>query len=205
MRIAIIGAGGHGKVVADAVRARGKEILAGFLDDAAQFAGRVVAGATVLGGVATWSRHDIDGLVPAIGDNRTRRDVVLRVTAEGARLVSVVHPDVTISADARIKAGATILARAVVNIDTEIGENVIINTGAVIEHDCVIGPHVHIAPGSCLAGNVTVGEGAFLGIGSRVIPGVRIGAWAVVGAGAVVTKDVPDGATVVGVPARRLR
>jgi acetyltransferase EpsM len=81
---------------------------------------------------------------------------------------------------------------------------VIINSSAVVEHECRIGDFAHVSSASALAGNVTVGEGAFLGVGARVLPGRRVGAWATVGAGAVVVDDVPDGLTVVGVPARPL-
>ena len=75
------------------------------------------------------------------------------------------------------------------------------NSGAIVEHECIVGDFAHIAPGAVLSGNVHVGEGTLVGVGARVIPGIRIGAWATVGAGAVVIEDVPDGATVVGVPA----
>lgn len=204
MKIAIIGAGGHGKVVADAVRADGKHELVGFFDDDGQLIGRNVAGAQVLDRIAAWRSYPVDGLILAIGNNRIRQDVMLRLVAENARLASVIHPSAIVSG-AVVENGTVLMAGVVVNIEANIGKNVILNTGAIVEHDCVVGAHVHIAPGSCLAGGVTIGEGAFIGMGSRILPEVHVGAWSIVGAGAVVVRDVPDGATVVGIPARRLR
>lgn len=82
------------------------------------------------------------------------------------------------------------------------GEGCIVNTGATVDHDCVLGDFVHVAPGVNLAGTVTVGDNVMIGIGASVVPGITIVAGATVGAGAVVIRDVPAGATVVGVPAR---
>ena len=96
----------------------------------------------------------------------------------------------------------TVVARAVVNPDTYLGDYVIINTGATVDHDCHIGDFVHIAPGAHIAGGVRISEGALLGIGSVAIPGSAIGEWATVGAGAVVLDNIPDHAVAIGVPAR---
>ncbi len=101
--------------------------------------------------------------------------------------------------------GLIAMPSAYIGDDVRIGDNILVNTGAIIEHDCAIGDHVHIAPGAILCGNVTVGEGSHIGAGAVVRQGIRIGAWAVVGCGAVVVKDVPDGVTVVGNPARPIR
>lgn len=205
LRVACIGAGGHGKVVADAAISCARDHVVGFVDDKPSLLGQTIMGLPVLGRVSAWRDFDIDALIPAIGINRVRKDVVFRESVRGARIVTVVHPRATVSVSANMGDGVVVFAGAVVNAEAVIGDNVIVNTGAVVEHDCRVGSHVHLAPGSCMGGEVSIGEGAFLGIGSRVLPGVRIGNWCVVGAGAIVTKDVEDHATVVGVPARRIR
>jgi UDP-perosamine 4-acetyltransferase len=138
----------------------------------------------------------------ALGGSAARE----RCTRHAVELGFVAHTLVSDSAQvartARLGAGTAVLRGAIVGAFTEVGEGAIINTGASIDHNCVIGPYVHIAPGTHLAGNVEIGAHAFLGVGTSVVPGVKIGAGVVVGAGAVVICDVPDGRTVVGVPAR---
>ena len=204
MKIAILGAGGHGKVVADAAITIHGNSVVGFLDDDASLTGQKLLGLPVLGAISLWQELAIDAVVPAIGENRTRRAVVLRERARNAPIATVVHPAAIVSRRVTLGIGSTVLAGAIINADALVGENVIINTGAIVEHDCAIDSHVHIAPSSCLAGAVDVGEGSFLGIGCRILPGVKIGRWCVVGAGAVVIQDVQDNTTVVGVPARTL-
>ncbi|AND89001.1 MULTISPECIES: acetyltransferase [Bradyrhizobium] len=204
-RIACVGAGGHGKVVADAALSLAGHKIVGFLDDNPSLSGRSIMGLPVLGPISAWRDHNIDGLIPAIGANRARRDIMQRETSRNAKAITIVHPCATVSTWAELKAGIVAFAGAIVNAYAKIGQNVIINTGAIVEHDCEIGDHAHVAPGCYLGGEVKIGEGSLLGLGSRVLPGVSIGNWCVIGAGAVVTEDVADHATVVGVPARRVR
>jgi sugar O-acyltransferase (sialic acid O-acetyltransferase NeuD family) len=205
VRIAILGAGGHGKVVADAAMATQGTSVIGFLDDDPTLAGRIFLGLPVLGAISLWQELDIDAVVPAIGDNRARREVAVRESARHATVATVVHPAAVVSRRANVGLGTTVLAGAIINADAQVGENVIVNTGVIVEHDCVIDSHVHIAPGCCLAGAARVGEGSFLGIGCRILPGLSVGRWCVVGAGAVVIRDIEDNTTVAGVPARILR
>lgn len=205
LRVAFVGAGGHGKVVADATISLGRDHIVGFFDDQPSLHGRTIMGFPVLGQISAWRDFSIDALIPAIGTNSIRRDITFREKARGARIMTIAHPRATVSSSSQLGDGVVVFAGAVVNAEAVIGDNVIVNTGAIVEHDCQIGNHVHLAPGSSMGGDVTIGEGTFLGMGSRVLPGVKIGDWCVVGAGAVVTKDVEDHATVVGVPARRLR
>ena len=200
--LAIVGASGHGKVVADAAIARdGCGVV--FYDDAwpgrAQVGPWPVEGRTV---ELLASLDRFDSVVVGIGDNRTRLIKLAEIASMGAAVGTVLHPRSVVSPYAGIGAGSVVFAGAVINVDAELGRGVIINTGATVDHDCVLGDGVHISPGANLAGNVTVGEGSWVGIGAAVKQGVTIGKHVMVAAGAVVIRDVPDGVTVLGVPAR---
>ena len=201
-RLAILGASGHGKVVADIAERLGWSEIR-FFDD--RWPGHerngvwpVVGDAAAL--LAAASGHD--GVVVAIGDNAARLTRHRDLQRAGVEPVVLCHPSASRSPRAAIGAGSVLMAGAVVNVDSQLGEAVIINTGATVDHDCRLGDAVHLSPGAHLAGNVQVGAGSWIGIGAVVRQGVRIGSRVVVGAGAVVLNDVPDDATVVGVPAR---
>lgn len=194
----IHGAGGHGRVVAEAARLGGWTVL-GFVDDGpGPDAGH--AGVRLLDPddpkLATAAVH------VAIGDNAVRRRVAQRLTEEGLELVNIIHPAATVSADVELGRGIYIGAQAVVGPDTTIGDNALINTSAVVEHDCVLGVGAHVAPTAALAGSVRIGEMTLVGVGAKIIPGVSVGDRCVVGAGAVVVKDAGDDQRIVGVPAR---
>jgi sugar O-acyltransferase (sialic acid O-acetyltransferase NeuD family) len=206
--ILIIGAGGHGQVVADIFRARHASRLTsdhvGFVDDDRARRGCRFVGSPVLGTLAQVREIAHDAVIVAVGDNATRSRIFQESLEAGERIAIAEHPRSIVAEDVAIGAGSMLCAGAIVNTGAVIGRNVIVNTGATVDHHSVIGDHVHIAPGVHLGGDVVVDEGALVGIGAIVLPRVRIGAWSTVGAGAVVTADVPPGVTVVGVPARVL-
>jgi sugar O-acyltransferase (sialic acid O-acetyltransferase NeuD family) len=204
VKVAIAGAGGHAKVVGDALLAAGDCELVGFLDDDPRRHGTSLLGCPVLGPVADWARFAVDGVVVAVGDNRRRQALYQGLRAAGAALVTVRHPRCVLGRGTDCGPGTVVFANVVVNPDSSIGENVVLNTACSVDHDCRVGAHAHLAPGVRLAGGVQIGDGAFLGIGAVALPGIRVGAWATVGAGAVVIGDVPPGATVAGVPAREV-
>lgn len=205
--ILLYGAGRHARVVAEAARASGVEVLA-FLEDGAARDGRPFFG----GEIIAWDRFAADptlwpGLAVglAVGDNAGRAAAYARLKALGRRAATVVHPAASVSPSAVLGEGAAVLPLAVVHTHARIGVGAIINSGAVAEHDATIGEFAHLSPGSALGGGVTVGARAHLGLGAVVLPDVTIGDDARVGAGAVVISAVPAGATVVGVPARVIR
>jgi sugar O-acyltransferase (sialic acid O-acetyltransferase NeuD family) len=202
--VLILGAGGHAKVVADVLELSGTDI-AGYLDDDPRLIGERLLGYPVLGPIASLAAHAPTGLIVGVGSNDARRRIVERVGDSARELwINAIHPRAVVAASARRALGQGILigAGAVVNPDTRVADHVIVNTGATVDHDCDLGVFAHIAPGCHLAGNVTVGAGTLIGIGSTVIPGIHIGARSIVGAGSVVVRDVPDGVTAKGVPAR---
>ena len=202
----VLGAGGHGKVVADLALAAGYCVL-GFVDDRAPSA--PLPGYALLGRISDlaslFAEEPAARLAVAVGDNRIRMDLAARCAVGDDLFPTLVHPASAISSFACLGWGTVVLPGAVVNAGTLVGRHVILNSGCSVDHDCRIGDFAHISPGAHLAGNVRVGLGAQVGIGASVIQGVRIGEWSLVGAGSVVLEDVPSGVVVAGIPARKLR
>ncbi len=200
--LVILGAGGHAKVVADAARLAGW-IVAGFVDERRpERIGERFADAHLLSPQVLDNSDAEIAVAVAIGDCGARFAAARRLAARGFLLPAVVHPRAIVAASASIGPGCQLLAGAIINPEAKLGLAVLVNTAATVDHDCVIGDGVHLAPGVHLAGNVSVGDGSLVGIGTVVKPGVRIGRNCTIGAGSVVLHDVPDGATVYGVPAR---
>lgn len=200
----VYGAGGHGKVVADVARSAGWALL-GFLDDAPGRAGARIWDLPVVG----WD--EVRRAAPAgvafglgVGENAARERCAARLAEAGLPMPVLVHASAVVAPTARLGAGTVLMAGSVVNPDATVGPGCIVNTGAVVEHDCFLGPFAHLSPNAALGGAVSVGARTHLGLGAVALPEVRIGADVRVGAGAVVHRDVADGLTVVGVPARRL-
>ncbi len=206
--ILVIGAGGHGRVVADALRAAGKKVL-GFLDSARHLHGKYVGGLPVLGGDECLQDHPPAsvGLANGIGSTTVtaaRRQVYERLTAAGFEFETVRHPAAIIAPSVVLSAGAQVMAGAVLQPGVIVGEDTIINTGALVDHDCVIGSHCHLAPGVVLSGTVRVGDGCHIGTAASVIQGITIGPDALIAAGAVVVNDVSAGTRMAGMPARAM-
>jgi sugar O-acyltransferase (sialic acid O-acetyltransferase NeuD family) len=206
-----LGAGGHTKVVLEILVAAGGIDVVGLLDPRRDLWETTVLGVRVLGDDSLLPVHYHAGVshvfigLGSASDTRPRRRLYEYAAEQGFDVVAAVHPSASVSPSARIGRGATILAGAVVNADSELGDDVIVNTNAVVEHDCRVGSHVHVASGAVVASGVRIGNGVHVGAGATVIQGVEIGDGAVVGAGAVVLGDVESGTIVVGVPARVLR
>jgi sugar O-acyltransferase (sialic acid O-acetyltransferase NeuD family) len=207
MIVAILGAGGHGRVVLDILLQAGHEVAC-LLDSNPQLHGRRIDGVEVIGGpdrLPELPARDVDGVVVAIGDNGVRRAMAQQVSTAGLRLVNAVHPSANLARTVSLGRNVVIAAGALVCAHCQIGDSVILNTGCVVDHESMIGTAVHICPGVKLAGHVTIEAGVFVGLGASVIQNVRIGTEAVVGAGSVVIRDVPAMTTVVGVPAQPIR
>ena len=202
MRLAILGASGHGKVIADMALLLGYSDVV-FFDDAWPKKSSVgrwsIDGTTesLLG-----SFVEFDAVSVGIGDNRIRLEKHAVLTASNAPLVTLIHPTAVVSDFAQIGPGSVICAGAVVNVDAVLDAAVIVNTGATVDHDCRLEDAVHIAPGANLSGNVHVGSNSWIGVGACVKQGISIGSGVLVGAGAVVVSDISDGVTVAGIPAR---
>jgi UDP-perosamine 4-acetyltransferase len=207
MDVLILGAGGHGKVVLDILRAAGEHRVVGFIDADRSLAGTSVGGVPVLGApnLLPKLRAKAKGAIVAIGDNHTRRSYAAVVREHGLELINAIHPAAVVSPSAKLGRNVAICAGAVVCVEASVGDSVIVNTGAVIDHECEVGEAVHVCPGALLAGRVRLGPAAFIGMGAKVIQCLAVGPGAVVGAGAVVIDEVPAGATVVGVPARAIK
>ena len=199
----ILGAGGHGKVVADSAEAAGgwQRIL--FLDDRSPDL-RQLGDWPVVGAMDRWCEFDPDEYeaLVAVGENATRLGLYQQLSAGGFKLPVLVHPAAWVSSRARLAPGCVVLAGGMINADAGLGPSSIVNTAASIDHDCSLGDAVHVSPGAHLGGGVQVGDLSWIGIGASIRHGVRIGSRVRVGAGAAVVSDIADDLTVTGIPAR---
>ncbi|MGH8177792.1 MAG: acetyltransferase [Steroidobacter sp.] len=201
----IVGAGGHGRVVADAALTMSLWRSVCFVDDAA--APLSVLGFPVVGRSADLERlaSSYKAVVIGIGEASARLKLLERCAALGYELPVVVHASASISRFASIGRGSVVFAQAAVNVGTALGQGCIVNTGATVDHDCELEEGVHVCPGVHLAGSVRIAARSWIGIGSAVRQGIRIGSDVTVGAGAAVVSDIESSVTVMGVPARTKR
>jgi sugar O-acyltransferase (sialic acid O-acetyltransferase NeuD family) len=201
--LVVYGAGGHGKVVADILIARGEK-LTGFLDDAKTVTKKVL-GLPVLGSSEWLDVNPNVRVALGVGNNIVRARTAELCLAKQAELVSAIHPSAVISQSAVVEEGAVIMALAVVNPGGVVGRGAIVNTSAVVEHDCAVGAFAHISPNATLGGNCAVGPFAQLGIGATMLPWTKIGEYSIVGGGGLVAHDIPPHTIAVGLPARPTR
>lgn len=192
----IIGAGGHARVLLDALQLSACNVI-GFIDPAFAKGTAGPGGLPVLGGdeaLNGYSAMDVQLVngIGSIGPTAVRSAVWRRGKDAGFSFARVVHPSAVVSASAKLREGVQIMAGCIIQTGADIGANSIVNTRASVDHDCKVGETVHIAPGVTLSGNVRVGDRAHIGTGAVVIQGVTIGADSLVAAGAVVYRDVPD-------------
>ena len=199
--LAILGASGHGKVLADIAELTGWEKIV-FFDDA--WPEQENNGAWQIIGDTQKLLDNLklyDGVIVAIGNNKIRQQKLQQLDSAGAKIITLIHPSSTVSRYTQIGLGSVIVAGAVINPDCIIGSGAIINTCSSVGHDCTLGDAVHICPGARLAGGTVVDDRAWVGVGTSVRQLIRIGADSIVGAGSVVVKDVSSNTTVMGVPA----
>jgi sugar O-acyltransferase (sialic acid O-acetyltransferase NeuD family) len=197
----IVGCGGHGRVIADILRACGQP-PAGFLDDGST--SQFVDGVTVIGSSSLLDDNSFlleHSIIVGIGDAAVRRRLARRVLASGGQLGRAIHPHAVLAGDVTVGDGSVVMAGAIINIGSRIGRFAVVNTGAILDHDNVVEDGAQIAPGCCLAGCVWSCADAFVGTGASVIPRITVGARAVVGAGSAVIRDVEADTMVAGCPA----
>ena len=199
--VAVLGGGGHAKVVISTLRAAGFTVSAVY-DDADGSRGRHVLGVEVRGPLSAAIADGARRAVIAIGSNEVRKQLATSPTLAGLEFVSVVHPHSYVDPSVRLDAGTVVFAGAVLQPECKVGQHVIVNTGATVDHDSCLHDFSQVCPGAHLAGNVTLEEGVFIATGATLVPGVSVGAWSTVGAGAAVLRDLPAGVKALGVPAR---
>lgn len=197
-RLAIIGASGHGKVIADiAVKNGYKEIV--FLDDNPNV--QECAGFRVVGTSEDVDKYSDYDIIVAIGNASIRKKIHKQVGEY--RLTTLIHPQSVISRRVTIGKGTVVMAGAIINSDTKIGEGCIINTGASVDHDCNIGDFVHVSVGAHVAGTVIIGNGTWIGAGATVSNNIEICEVCMIGAGALVIKNIKENGTYIGVPVKK--
>lgn len=193
--VIIIGASGHGKVIADIIKKSG-DIVYGFLDDDTSKKG-------VIGIIADCEKYRDKEFIIAIGNNKIRKRIA--ETYCNLKYYTAIHPAAVIAGDVQVGAGTAVMANAVINASAKVGRHCIINTGAVTEHDNIIADYVHISPGAVLCGTVCVGEGTHIGACAVVRNNIKIGKDITIGVQAAVVEDIINPGVYIGVPAKELR
>ena len=204
----ILGAGGHARVLLDALTQHGHRVL-GITDPDPYLKGQTLIGVPVLGNddmILKYFPQEVllVNALGSVGSTRARASLYDTWKAKGYGFATVIHPKAILAPDVQLAEGVQVLAGAIINTGTVVGENTIINTASVIEHDCAIGKHVHIA-GARIAGQAHIGDYCHIGIGSTIIQNLSIGENCLIAAGAVVVTSCKAGSLMMGVPARNRR
>lgn len=200
--IVIIGASGHGKVIADIVASNGN-VVKGFLDDDNEIQGKTIIGFPVLGKIDDYKKFTNCEFVIAIGNPYVREKIANEFPV---KWYTAIHPKAVVSKlDVSIGEGTVIMANAVVNPSSKIGKHCIINTGAIVEHDNILDDYVHLSPNVTLAGIVKVGKSTHIGAGSCTKQVINIASDCIIGAGSVIVRDITESGTYVGVPVRKIK
>ena len=195
----ILGAGGHTKVLLEALLREQHKIIGIVTPDLDS--GTDYLGVAVLGSDEAVFEYDtqevllINGVGSLPGEQH-RWNLSVTMRERGYRFGSVIHPNSTISNDVLFAEGVQLMTGAIIHPGCKIGRDSIINTGAQIDHDTIIGDQCHIAPGVTLSGEVQIGDNVHIGTGAKVIQGISIGEGSVIAAGTTVYKDVPSGVKV---------
>jgi sugar O-acyltransferase (sialic acid O-acetyltransferase NeuD family) len=208
--IFVLGASGHAKVVIDILERQSQWRIAGLVDTY-KATGTMLMGYRVLGSEdrlpELMAQYGVGGGIVAIGDNRMRRQVALRVAAIASqfRFINAVHPSARIAREVEMGEGIAIMAGVTVNAGTRIGNFCYVNTNASVDHDNVLEPFSCLQPNSATGGNVRLGSLSVLAMGAIAVPGISIGEDTLVGAGSTVLDDMPDGVIAYGTPCRIIR
>jgi acetyltransferase EpsM len=207
MKLAVVGAGGHSKVITDLIQLDTNNQMIAFLDD--RYTNLALKDGIYTGPIDSANKllriHPDLKFIIAIGNNMLRKEMVNRLGVQDECYATLIHPTAWISPSVTIGVGTVVMPLAVINADSYIGKHTIINTAAIIEHDNHISDYVHISPHATLTGAVKVEEGVHIGAGASVIPNLDIGEWSTIGAGATVIKSIPPSSTAVGVPAKVIK
>lgn len=203
-KLLILGAGGHGRVIADIAKSQGTYQKIAFLDDAESTTS--FAGVEVIGPISDVMHYSEEyDVIAAIGDNSLRAGIQCGIEDIGVRFSALVHEKAVLGTSVTLGSGTVVMAGAILNCCSHVGRGCIINTAAVVDHDATIGNFVHVSPGACLCGSVTVGNGSWIGAGACVINNITICDNCVIGSGATVVRDITVPGTYVGTPARLLK
>lgn len=204
MKVAIIGQGGHSKVIQDIILSNNEYEIAGYLDDRYEditiidniYCGPISAAYEMI------NYFNQIKFVIAIGDNKVRKLIVEKLRLSNGCYATLVHKTAVVSPSAKIGNGTVVMPNVVINADSQIGNHAIINTSSVVEHDNIIGDFVHISPRATLTGSVIIEEGVHIGAAATMIPSVKVSGWSIIGAGSVVINDISPECTAVGIPAK---
>ena len=201
-KLVIVGASGHGKVIADIAKQVGYTDIV-FLDDnpTIEYCGMY----EVVGPCKDARCYENADFIVAIGNANIRRRIQTQLTEMGLHIISLIHPAAVVASDVKIVSGTGLMAGAVVNPSTEIGRGCIINTCASVDHDCRVDDYVHISIGAHVAGTVTIEENTWVGAGATISNNIKIVADCMIGAGTVVIADINEHGTYVGVPAKKIK
>lgn len=179
-RVVVVGAGGHGQSVAEALALQGDVSVVGFLDDGAQV-GSLVLGLPVLGKVSALPAQvdQADAALVAIGNNAVREKLTMQVLAAGLALATAVHPRALVAPSARVGPGSAIMAGAIVGTCAQLGQGSIVNCGAVVDHHAVVEDFGHLGVGACMAGGTRLGRNAWMQAGCALGYGLVVPAGSV--------------------------